>query len=555
MTEQTPVPVPLDAPRLSGWPLKCVTRLAEWPLSGGLLARKFLTDVGIERLRSTTCHAPLSTCHPLLQDTSALKRMSATQRLVPEPSDDSTIGLSAAALVAAYAQGSVTPVEVVERAFEHAAALDEDAIIVAANREDALRQAALSLERYRKNAVLGPLDGVPVAIKDELDVRGYHTRVGTRFLGSKVADTDATVVERLRRQGAVIFAKLNMHEIGIGVTGINPHFGAVRNPYDTRRMTGGSSSGSGAAIAAGLCPIAIGADGGGSIRIPAALCGVVGLKATFGRISEFGAAPLCWSVGHVGPMGLNVSDVAMAYQAMAGPDDADPQSGFQPPVAPWLGRPASLNGLRIGVDWPYLNSASSEVAEICSKAIHRLEASGATIRNVNLPNPDLVRSAHMVTIVSEMLSAMSAYPREQFGYDVRLNLALAQHLKASDYVKAQRLRTAIYQSVMQCFEQVDVIVKPATAITAPVIDDNALTTGLSDLSLLDALMRFAPLANLTGLPALSLTAGYDHGGLPIGLQCMGRPWDEGTLLDVGAVLESQTPRQLAQKYRSLLDGP
>ena len=135
---------------------------------------------------------------------------------------------------------------------------------------------------------------------------------------------------------------------------------------------------------------------------------------------------------------------------------------------PWLGRPASLNGLRIGMDWPYLNSASSEVAEICSKAIRRLEASGATIKDVNLPNTDLVRSAHMVTIVNEMCSAMSAYPRDQFGYDVRLNLALAQHLKASDYVKAQRLRMTIYQSVMQCFEQVDVIVKPATAITAPV---------------------------------------------------------------------------------------
>ena len=346
--------------------------MAEWPFSGSLLAHKFLTDVGIERLRAATCHAPLPTCHPLLQDTNALKRVNAPQLPLAEPSEESTIGLGAAALVAAYKHGTVTPVEVIERAFEHAATLDGDAIIVAANRKDALKQAELSRERYRKNAMLGPLDGVPIAVKDELDVRGYHTRVGTRFLGSNVAETDATAVERLRQQGAVIFAKLNMHEIGIGVTGMNPHFGAVRNPYDTRCMTGGSSSGSGAAVAAGLCPIAIGADGGGSIRIPAALCGVVGLKATFGRISEFGAAPLCWSVGHVGPIGLNMADVALAYQAMAGPDNADPQSRFQPPVRPWHGRPSSLEGLRIGVDWPYLKTASPEVVEACADAIQLL---------------------------------------------------------------------------------------------------------------------------------------------------------------------------------------
>jgi Asp-tRNA(Asn)/Glu-tRNA(Gln) amidotransferase A subunit family amidase len=202
-------------------------------------------------------------------------------------------------------------------------------IFVAWEQADLLAQATASAQRLREGRPLSPLDGVPVAVKDELDLRGFGTSVGTRFLGKQPAAEDSTAVARLRAAGALLLGKVNMHEIGIGVTGQNPHHGTVRNPYDPQRHTGGSSSGSAAAVAAGFCPIAIGADGGGSIRIPASLCGVVGLKPTYGRVSETGAAPLDWSVAHIGPLGATARDVALGYAAIAGLT-GDPNTLHQP---------------------------------------------------------------------------------------------------------------------------------------------------------------------------------------------------------------------------------
>jgi len=446
-------------------------------------------------------------------------------------------------------------VKVAERLIEHLTNTEATptplGAIISMKADEILSQGQSATERYAQGTPIGPLDGVPVGVKDELDQTGFPTTVGTGFLGTHPAVEDATVVARLRAAGALLIGKLNMHEIGIGVTGINPHHGAARNPYNRRHMTGGSSSGSGSAVGMGLCPIAVGADGGGSIRIPASLCGVVGLKATYGRISEHGAAPLCWSVAHVGPLGATVYDVALAYAIMAGPDPFDLHTRYGPEVDLNDLSSADVHGLRIGIFEPHFQDADDAVVEWCTRAVDALCARGARRVPIEIPQLGLLRTAHMVTIVSEMLHSMNphlAKDRTRFGYDVRMNLALGQRLTQADYIKAQRMRPALFEHFNKAFETVDVIVTPSTGCTAPLIRKDALKTGESDLVTLDKIMRFSPAANLTGLPSISIPVGYDDAGLPIGLQVMGPAWSESRLLKVGLCLERCTNRQAPDGY-------
>ncbi len=241
------------------------------------------------------------------------------------------------------------------------------------------RRRRLAQERIRSGHPLSLLDGVPVAVKDEIDMKPYPTTVGTRFLGAAPAAEDSTVVARLRAAGALLVGKANMHEIGINPNGANAHYGMVRNPYDVRCDPGGSSSGSSAAVAAGLVPVAIGADGGGSIRIPAALCGIVGLKSTFGRVSEFGAAPLCWSVAHLGPLTASVEDAALTYGLVAGPDPSDPNTLVQPPVTLAGWNRTDLHGVRLGVYRDWFEHAAPEVVQTCKAMLETVKSAGAEI--------------------------------------------------------------------------------------------------------------------------------------------------------------------------------
>jgi len=548
---------PLNAPRTAGLALTLSTALVETRFPGTAIANKLLADVGVDRFREAPCDEALPASHPLFADGPQ------TQNQAPCPpaqlASEVTGGFQTAAeLATAFQRGERTPTQVAEALLLRIEQTHRETpslgAVIAYQADEVLEMAAASTARYQQGSPLGPLDGVPVGVKDELDQKGYGTTVGTRFMGKEPATDDATVVARLRRAGALLFGKLNMHEIGIGVTGINPHHGPARNPYDRGRVTGGSSSGSAAAVAAGLCPIAVGADGGGSIRIPAALCGVAGLKATYGRISEDGAAPLCWSVAHVGPLGATIADVALGYSIMAGVDPRDPNTRYQP--QPELNEYLSpkIQGLRIGVYRPWFEDAESAVVSACDAALERLCDQGAERVEVRLPNLGLLRTAHMVTIVSEMLTSMSSQLRKDrrvFGHDVRLNLALARRLTNVDYVKAQRMRSRFFASFQSALETVDVIVTPTTACTAPEIRKDALKTGDSDLETLDSIMRFAPAGNLTGLPGLTVPVGYDESGLPIGLQLMGPAWSEGKLLGIGAALERVIERQTPPMYARL----
>lgn len=548
-------------PYLAGGALKLFASLLEGPLQGLLIPNLF-ESAGITRLRKRQFDAPPTNFPIHYTGTLQTKSASIPKAQWPNtPSQGKGFQFSSIFDFAkAYRDGKTTPEEVAKKIFDSIEASDSSnppiRAFIAVNRDDVMRQARESTLRFKGGKPLSIFDGVPVAVKDELDMAPYPTTVGTSFLGKSPAKEDATVVSRLRGAGALLIGKANMYEIGIGVTGLNPHHGTPRNPYDTSHYTGGSSSGSATAVAAGFTPVAIGADGGGSIRIPSALCGMVGLKPTYGRVSEHGAFPLCWSVAHVGPIAASVTDAALTYALIAGPDPNDVNSLHQP--LPTLDGWDNLNmkGLKIGIYRPWFEHAEAEVVAGCDAMLKKFEEMGCEIKNIVIPNLEDNRVAHVITIVSEMLHSMMKYAdehRRDHGLDVRVNLSLGRHFSAEDYVKAQRIRTLMIQHFERAFKEVDVILTPASAIAAPAIKKNALPDGDSDLTVLTELMRFITAPNMTGHPAVSFPVGYTQKGLPIGMQAIGRAWEEHQLLRMALAAEQVVDRKKPQVHYKILD--
>ncbi|MCX6031562.1 MAG: amidase [Chloroflexi bacterium] len=549
----------LDLPKLTGTALRAFAAALANPLTRPLLIPSLLKQGGFDRFAAQRLDEP-PTFQPLVR--------AAAPAAAPMPIGEleTTLGPHVPGTpfrtirdyAQAYRAGATTPEEVARRvlaAIEQSDAGDRPLrAFIANNPEDVLAQARASTARIRAGQPLSIFDGVPVAVKDEVDQVPYPTTVGTTFLGSRPAAEDATVVARLRAAGALLIGKANMHEIGINPNGCNAHYGPARNPYDPSHDTGGSSSGPAAAVAAGLCPVSVGADGGGSIRVPASLCGLVGLKPTFGRISEHGAAPLCWSVAHLGPIGATVEDVALAYGLMAGPDPADPNSQHQPDVTLAGWNTADLHGLTLGIYRPWFEHATPAVVAACEAMVAHFTQAGARVREIVIPELDAMRLAHVLTILSEMAASMANRREElgRLGASVRTTLALTTAFTSADYIRAQRMRTralAIFDGV---FQEVDAIITPATAITAPLIPTRDAAGGWSDLSADTEVMRYVFPGNLAGLPALSFPVGYDEAGLPIGMQAMGRHWAEATLLRIAYVAEQHVQRQRPRVFFPIL---
>ncbi len=560
----------IRAPRLAGRALKLMAVLLELPGFRGWLRPVLLAQVGLRAFRKyrpnagltpLPLHSPeppvllLPSCSLTEYETALLQAKNRKSKIENGFQPESALDFHRA-----YLAGETTPLKVAQRLLDVIRNLEASAVplrpLIEWDGENLLRQAQESMERYQQGRPAGLLDGVPVAIKDEFDLVPYPTRVGTQVLGTNVATRDATAVSRLRKAGALLFGKANMHELGMGVTGFNPHHGSARNPYDPERYPGGSSSGPAAAVAVGLCPVALGADGGGSIRIPAALCGISGLKATWSRVSSAGQFPLAWSIGHAGPLAATLSDLTLAYGVLAGADENDPWTQRQPEVN--LPNPESKlpDGLRIGVFVPWFEHAKPEVFRVCLDAVETLQKLGLERKAVEFRGLEAARLAHLVAIASEMLSANAPHFRRKsrFGRDIRINLSLAEHLSATDYVKAQRVRTELMAALSKVFEEVDILITPTTARTAPPILPDVTTAGESDLTVQDELMRFVVPFNLTGHPALSVPCGYDPQGLPVGLQLVGRPWEEALLLRVGAALEAKVARTSPMLHHTLLSG-
>lgn len=548
-------------PYLTGFPLRLMAALLEGPLRS-LLMPTLLQSAGLTEFRKRRFDDPptLLPIHHAATPARSGERVPESQW--PAPPAEPGPGFRFATVhdyARAYREGRADPETVARRVLDAIRAGDAAdpplRAIIAVDEEDVLRQARESAERIRNGAARSVFEGVPVAVKDEMDMVPYPTTVGTSFLGTAPAREDCTAAARMRAAGALLIGKANMHEIGIGVTGLNPHHGTPRNPYNPGHYTGGSSSGPGAAVAAGLCPVALGADGGGSIRIPSSFCGLVGIKSTFGRVSEFGAAPLCWSVAHIGPLAATATDAALAWAVVAGPDARDPNSLHQPAPSLEGWDKTDLRGLTLGVFWPWFRHAHAEVVAACEALLEQFARMGAQVREVVIPDLEAGRVAHTITIAGEMTQALAhtyaAHHREH-GLDVRINLALARQFTARDYIQAQQVRTRLMAHFARALTEADVIVTPATAIPAPPIPPAALAGGESDLTTLMEIMRFAPPANMTGLPAISFPAGYTQAGLPIGFQAIGRPWDEATLLRLALAAERVVERRKPQVHFDLL---
>jgi Asp-tRNA(Asn)/Glu-tRNA(Gln) amidotransferase A subunit family amidase len=553
--------VSLPLPRLSGLAFRLVAGLLDGALTRPLLLGMFLDNGGITGFRRQQFDGA-----PVLMPLAAAPAEAAgpPPDLAHVPADrvcerqDFSFN-TVWDYAHAYREGIATPEEVAGRllaAIEASEAHDPALrAFIAVNPDEVWRMARESTERIRAGRAASIFDGVPVAVKDEVDMRPYPTTVGTRFLGSQPVASDSTVVARMRAAGALLIGKANMHEIGILPTGLNAHHGAARNPYNPRHDTGGSSSGPAAAVAAGLCPVAIGADGGGSIRIPASFCGIVGIKASFGRISEHGAAPLCWSVAHVGPLAATAEDAALAYAVMAGPDPLDPISMQQPPHTIEGYSDARLDGVRLGICRPWFEHAAPEVVAACEQAAEQFRARGAEIVEVRIPGLDAMRVAHVIAILSEMTAAMARYDaahRRDFELNTQIMLSMARAFTSSDYVKAQQVRAQALRAFDEVFANADAILSPAAAIPAPPIPEKALPQGESDTSTVTEMMRYAFPANLTGLPAISFPVGYTAAGLPVGMQAMGRHWEEHLLLRLAFTAEQFVPRRRPAVYTDLL---
>ncbi len=551
----------IKAPHVAGMAMQAFTLALENAGLRAALLPKLLRDAGFEAFRDRRLSEQPSVVPQIARNQSVpdvaltTERPEGPQGSTPEGSFDF---LTCHDFTTAYLAGQSSPEQVAQRVLQ---AIDQgDSMsppmrtMIASHKDDVMEQARNSADRYRDGKVLGPLDGVPIAVKDETDQFPYPTTLGTSFMNNPVA-ADSTVVRLLREAGALLIGKANMHEIGLGVTGLNPHHGTARNPYHPDHHTGGSSSGSAAAVASGLCPIAIGADGGGSIRIPASLCGAVGLKATYGRISEHGVPPLCWSVAHLGPIAATARDCAIAYLTIAGED---------PNYLAGVGQPAAhtndfnnldLKGLNIGIYEPWFEDAEPDIVSSCREMIDHLTGLGAQVIAIEIPELELARLAHTVSITAEMNTAMESHYLEdssRFGLDVRTNLALARTFTAIDYVRAQQARTRFSAILSGVLSEVDVIASPSTGITAPAIHPGALSHGESNLPVLGELMRFAFPANLSGLPAISFPCGYNAQGLPIGIQFMAAAWQEHLLLRLAHAGEAATLRAAPRVHFPLL---
>jgi len=401
----------------------------------------------------------------------------------------------------------------------------------------ALRAAADIDRRLAAQERVGPLAGVPVAIKDLIDHIGRPTTNGGSFEAA-VASRSATSVERLEASGAVIIGRTGLHEFAFGFSSENHWFGPVRNPWDETLSPGGSSGGSAAAVAAGLCAAALGTDTGGSVRVPAALCGIVGLKVTHGRVPLTGVTPLAESIDTVGPLARSVADVAAIYAVIAGDDPLDPWSRPQGVIAP--GAPVSLHHLRVGVPHPWADEpVSDSVRSAFDAALTAMADSGATIVHLDaagLEFPGLLESAMYAEVAGVHRSRLAA-SADRYGPDVRRRLERALETGVDDYIAGLRWRSGIQAVATRALGQVDVLATPTVATTRKTIGDDRVEIGGEMVAYRPALSRFTALVNHLRFPALALPL-PDHQAPPASLQLIGSPWSEHHLLEIGAALET-----------------
>jgi len=401
--------------------------------------------------------------------------------------------------------------------------------------ESAMRAAEESEKRHRAGTQLGPLDGIPLAIKDVFYISGVRCTAGSKILADNVADYDAPAIRALKEQGAVLVGTTNLHEFAAGVTSDNPHFGPVRNPWDQERVAGGSSGGSAVVVATGMAAGALGTDTAGSVRIPAALCGIVGFKPTYGRVSRLGVIPLAASLDTVGILTLGAWDAAALLQAIARHDTADMTTVDVPPQDYIEALSDPFSGARVGVVRPYFHDdLDPRVEENFEAFCSRLGEMGCTIGEADLgPVQDvydkwlIIRRAEATAFHQRWLDSAP----ELYGADVRKNLELGRDIRAVDYVNAINSRPATIERFSQAMGKFDFLIAPTTSIPAPKVGQTTTTIGGKEVSVYSALNRLTLPFNLVGFPAASIPSGLVD-GLPLGVQVIGKLFAEGALLRI-----------------------
>jgi aspartyl-tRNA(Asn)/glutamyl-tRNA(Gln) amidotransferase subunit A len=386
-----------------------------------------------------------------------------------------------------------------------------------------------------------PLRGIPLSVKDLYDTQGIRTTAGSKVFAERIPKEDATVVRDLKNAGAVIAGKTNMHEFAFGVTSVNPHYGAARNPWDRERIAGGSSGGSASSVSLAMGFGSLGSDTGGSIRIPAALCGVVGLKPTYGRVSLRGIVPLSWSFDHPGPLTRTVEDAAILMEIIAGHDPLDPYSRNTHVPRYTAALTGSIKAMRVGIPSRYFyENLAPPVESAVRTAVKTLERMGAHIIEIDVPGIDIHRATWLQIASPEAYSYHERHLEEHgdlYGSDVRVRFEAGRHLLSIDYVRAQRARTLIKDQCRRLFENVEVLVTPTVPITAPRIEDINKPWGSGSETAAASLARFTRFFNVTGLPAISIPCGFTADGLPVGLQIAAKAFDETTVLRVAHAYE------------------
>ena len=405
---------------------------------------------------------------------------------------------------------------------------------------DALQQARHAEREIRDGKWRGPLHGIPIGVKDNYLTNGMPTRVGCSQVPLNLPDKDAACVARLRRAGAVVIGKLNMHQFAWG--NVTP---PTTNPWDHNRVPGGSSGGSGAAVAAGLCYAALGSDTGGSVRIPASACGTFGVKPTYGRVSKAGIVPHSWSLDHPGPLTRSASDAAILLDVLAGadPEDAATADVPVPDYGAQLARP--LSSIRIGVCRNhFFERLDHDVGRAVERAIDTMARHGAKVREIAIPNLEYALAA---IFVIELVSSSAYHERalkdkrqQSYEPDVRTLVELGKFISGTDYLKAEQYRRVLARDFAEVFENVDVIAVPTMPITAWRTDEDSVTIEGRQESVLVASWRLTYPFNLVGLPATSQPCGFHANGMPIGLQLAGRPFDEATVLSTAYAYEGLT---------------
>jgi aspartyl-tRNA(Asn)/glutamyl-tRNA(Gln) amidotransferase subunit A len=391
--------------------------------------------------------------------------------------------------------------------------------------KSALSKAEIIDESFKDDL---PLNGIPYACKDLFDVKGLPTTAGSQVLQDNVAQQDAAAIKCMNQAGAICIGKNNLHEFAYGATGENTLYGTVPNPYDQSRLAGGSSSGSAAAVGFGLCAAALGTDTGGSVRAPAALCGLVGFKPTYGRISTEGVIPYSWTLDHVGTLTRSVADVGLLFDSLA--------LESQPPVQ------KGLDNLTIGIPESFFfNRCDSEILDSIDALMNFLRQAGANLKPVSMPSMEYTRTVSLTVQMPEALSYHNRYLEQRghlYSQDFRAGLALGQCLLAEQYIRAKRFIETYRNDMGKVFAEVDVLLTPATPVIAPKIGVVEVTVDGYSEPAGNAITRYTSFFNMTGHPAITLPCGLHGEGLPIGAQLVGRHFGDEQLIDIAEQIES-----------------